>query len=271
VSIRWPHSCPWDSLLLAVLIGLPAVVEAGQAESPSCVLPARHAGVTFPVELVEDSWACRLQPLTSNYTTANKIGPVRTPLPEEVYGYLLDHPPMAAHLVNRLDIGLYKATAYAPNVFWGSDGEGTEGVVHLVYRDRFTRIYYLEGRHDGTFLPSVTGKAVALIRIQPVQEVNGRDAVETTLVAYLRLNNRFLSGAMSILRPLIGQVVTRQFMKAFHAADRLSEVMRQDPDRVLFEATDPPSLPDEQVAFLKRLLSNPGVTGHVTESMQTFP
>ncbi len=271
MSVRRPHFYPWDSLLLVILIGLPAVVEAGQAESRSCVLPARHAGVTFPVELVEDSWACRLQPITSNYTTANKIGPVRTPLSEEIYGYLLDHPPMAAHLVNRLDIGLYKAAVYAPNVFWASDGEGTEGVAQLVYRDRFTRIYYLEGRHDGTFLPSVTGKAVALIRIQPVQEVNGRDAVEATLVTYLQLNNRFLSGVMSILRPLIGKVVTRQFMKAFHAADRLSEFMRLDPARVLFEATDPPSLPDEQVAFLKRVLSNPAVTGHAVQSMQTFP
>jgi hypothetical protein len=271
VSIRRPHFYTWSSLLLALLVGPSAAAVAGQAESNSCILPARHAGVTFSVELVEESWACRLQPITSNYTTANKIGPVRTALSEEVYGYLLDHPPMAAHLVNRLDIGLYKAATQAPNVFWGSDGEGTEGVARLVYRDRSTRIYYLEGRHDGTFLPSVTGKAVALFKIQPVEGANGSDAVETTLVTYLQLNNRFLSGMMSLLRPLIGKVVTRQFMKAFHAADRLSEVMRHDPDRVLFEATDPPPLPDDQVAFLKRILSDARLTGHATESMQIFP
>ena len=253
------------------MIGLPLVVEAGQAESESCVLPARHAGVMFPVEQVKDSWACRLQPITSNYTTANKIGPVRTTLTEEVYGYLLDHPPMAAHLVNRLDLGLYKAAAKAPDVFWGTDGEGTEGIAQLVYRDRFTRIYYLEGRHDGTFLPSVTGKAVALLRIQPVQGLNGSAAVDTTIVAYLQLDNRLLSGVMSILRPLIGKVVTRQFMKAFHAADRLGELMRHDPERVLFEAMDPPPLPDDQVTFLRRVLSHPRLTGHATESILTFP
>jgi hypothetical protein len=271
VTVQRPFFHTWDSLLLAIVIGLPLVVEAGQAEMDSCILPARHAGVMFPVEHVEDSWACRLQPITSNYTTANKIGPVRTALTEEVYGYLLDHPPMAAHLVNRLDLGLYKATAKASDVFWGTDGEGTEGVVQLVYRDRFTRIYYLEGRHDGTFLPPVTGKAVALLRIQPVQGLNGSAAVETTLVAYLQLDNRFLSGVLSVLRPLIGKVVTRQFMKAFHAADRLGELMRQDPERVLFEAMDPPPLPDDQVAFLKHVLSNPQFTGPAMESTLTFP
>jgi hypothetical protein len=30
--------------------------------------------------------------------------------------------------------------------------------------------------------------------------------------------------------------------------------MRQRPDRVLFEATDPPALPDEDVAYLKEAL-----------------
>lgn len=270
MTIRRPLFYVWHSLLV-IVIGVSLVVEMAHAESDPCPLSSRHAGVIFPVEHVDDSWACRLQPITNNYTTANKIGPVRTALTEEIYGYLLDHPPMAAHLVNRLDLGLYKAAAKAPDTFWASDGEGTEGVAQLVYRDRFTRIYYLEGRHDGTLLPSVTGKAVALLRIQPVQGLNGSAAMDTTLVAYLRLDNRFLSGVMSVLRPLIGKVVTRQFMKAFHAADRLGDLMRHDPGRVLFEAMDPPPLPDDQVAFLKQVLSNPQFTGHETESMQPFP
>ena len=258
--------------LLAAAIGLAGGIETAGAESdPACGLSSGHAGVTFPVEQVERAWACRLYPIISNYTTANKIGPIRTPLPEEVYDYLLDHPSMAAHLVNRLDIGLYKAEARALNVFWGTDGEGTDGVVRLVYRDQRTRIYYLEGRHDGTFLPPVTGKAVALLRVQPVPEPNGHEAVDTTVVAYLKLDNRVLSGVMSLLRPLIGNVISRQFMKAFHAADRLSELMRQDPDRVLFEAVDPPSLPSDEVAFLSRALSNLRSTGSVTETKQLLP
>ncbi|HET6673683.1 MAG TPA: hypothetical protein VFG71_00015 [Nitrospiraceae bacterium] len=258
--------------VLAVAIGFAGGIEAAGVESDHvCGLASAHAGVTFPVERVERAWACRLQPIVSNYTTANKIGPIRTSLPEEVYDYLLDHPPMAAHLVNRLDIGLYKAEARALNVFWGTDGEGTEGVVRLVYRDQRTRIYYLEGRHDGTFLPPVTGKAVALFRIQPVPQPKGNEAVDTTVVAYLKLDNRVLSGVMSLLRPLIGNVISRQFMKAFHAADRLSELMRQDPDRVLFEAADAPSLPADEVAFLSRALSNLRFTAPITETKQPLP
>jgi hypothetical protein len=257
-------------VLLVIMIGLPAVIDAGQTQSASCTLPTRHAGMTFPVEQVASSWACRLQPIMTNYTTANKIGPIRTPLPEEVYFYLLDHPSMAAALVNRLDLGLYKAAMLGPGRFWGSDGEGTEGVVELVYEDRATRMYYLEGFHDGTLLPQVTGKAVVLLSIRPVKESNGADAIETTVVSYAQLNSRVLSGILSLIRPLVGRVVIGRFMKGFATADRLSQVMRLDPDRVLFEATDPPSLPDEEVAFLRQALRILMISDRLTETTAPF-
>lgn len=250
--------------LLAIVVGLAWAIEAAGAGSDhACALPSRHAGVSFPVEQVATSWTCRLQPIMTDYTTANRIGPVRTPLPEDVYFYLMDHPSTAAALVNRLDLGLYKAVMESPGRFWASDGEGTEGLVQLVYEDRTTRIYYLEGSHDGTLLPQVTGKAVVLLMIRPVRELQGAGMgmMDTTVVSYAKLDSRILSGIMSLLRPLLGRVVTRQFMKGFETVDRLSQIMRNDPERVLFEATDPPSLPDAEVALLKQALSilrNPG-------------
>ena len=89
--------------------GLAVLASVGRTESDRCSLPAHHAGVVFPLDQVEAAWACRLEPIVTHYTTANKVGPQRTPLPQPVFLYLLDHPVMAAMLINRLDLGLYKA------------------------------------------------------------------------------------------------------------------------------------------------------------------
>ena len=97
------------SVSLMVVIGLSVTIYTSLAQSETCSVPSQHAGVTFPVEQVEADWACRLQPIISNYTTANKLGPLSTPLPETVYLYLLDHPTMAAALVNRLGIARYQS------------------------------------------------------------------------------------------------------------------------------------------------------------------
>ena len=243
--------------LLGVVLttGLTALVPVGQTESDRCSLPVHHAGVVFPLDQVEVAWACRLEPIVTHYTTANKVGPQRTPLPHPVFLYLLDHPVMAAMLVNRLDLGLYKAEQREQGEFWATDGEGTEGIVHPLFRDPATRIYYVEGSHDGRFLPRVSGKAVVLLRLHPVTDNRGVESIDSTMVTYLRLDNRFLSGMLSLLRPLIGNVVNRQLLKAFDAARRLGGAMREHPGQVLFEATDPPGLPDAEVAFLKAAIA----------------
>ncbi len=219
-----------------------------------CRLPSQHAGVTFPMEQVEGQWTCRLHPIMSQYTTANKIGPIRTTLPHGMYRFLLDHPTMAATLINRLDLALYRAEVRGPNRYWGNDGEGAEGMIELVYQDRTTRLYYLEGSQDGRVLPHLTGKAVLLLRMHAVKNADGTEAMDTTMVAYTRLDNRVLSGLVSLLRPLVGGTVTRKLMKGVETVNQLSRIMRREPDRVLIEATDPPGLPKEEVASLRNAL-----------------
>ncbi len=228
---------------------------SGHAQAESCHIAPQHAGVTFPVEHVDPAWVCRLQPIIDDFTTANKVGPVRTPLQESVYVYLLDRPPVAAALVNRLELGLYKAEQRGPGRYWGNDGEGTEGLVELVYQDLRHRLYYLEGSHHSTLLPHVTGKAVVLLSMAPVKDAAGHEAVETTLVSYTRLDNRILAGFVSLLRPLVGRTVSRKLMKGVEAVNQLGLEMRRHPDRVLFEASDPPPLPPEDVEFLKQALA----------------
>lgn len=245
-----------DALSLLVVIGLSATIYSSLAQSETCSLPSEHAGMTFPVEQVEAGWACRLQPIISHYTTVNKVGPLRTDLPESLFRNLLDRPPLAASLINRLDLGLYKSEARGPGRFWGYDGEGTEGIVQLVYHDRISRIYYLEGSHDSRLLPSISGKAVLFLRMSPVKDADGIDAMDSTMVSYTKLDNRFLSGVVSLLRPFIGGTVRRKWSKGIDTVNRLSHLMRQDPNRVLFEAMDPPALPDDDVAFVKQALEN---------------
>ena len=267
----WLCSRRAGSLSLIVVIGLSTTIYSSLAQSGTCVLPSQHAGVTFPVELIGANWACRLQPIISHYTTANKLGPLRTPLPEAVYLYFLDHPPMAAALVNRLNLGLYRAEMRGPGRYWANDGEGTEGIVQLVYQDRTSRVYYLEGSYDSRFLSHITGKAVVLLRMNHVTDSNGVETMDSTLVSYTRLDNRWLAGIVSFLRPVAGSAVKRKLAKGVDTVNRLSQVMRQQPDRVVSEATKSPALSSDEVAFLKYALVNLRHPSGATQSRTSSP
>jgi hypothetical protein len=253
------------------VIWLATSLYASSGQSETCVLSPDHAGLTFPLEKVDPDWACRLQEIIGNYTTANKLGPLRTPLPEAVYVYLLDRPPMAATLVNRLGIAPYQAEMRGPGRYWATDGEGTGGIVQLVHQDRTSRIYYLEGSHNSRFLPDVTGKAVVLLRINPVTDSDGAETVESTLVTYARLNNRLLSGFVSLFRSLVSSMVTRKLTQGVDSVNRLSPMILQQPDRVLSEAMKPPALPSDEVDFLKHLLVNVRHLSGAVPSRTTSP
>lgn len=256
---------------LAVAIGLEVILHASIGRADSCVLSPQQAGVTFPVERINPDWTCRLQSIVANYTTASTVGPIRAALSESMYQYLLDRPPLAAALINRLDLAPYKSEERGLGRFWGDDGDGTEGIVQLVYQDRTSRIYYLEGSHDSRLLPHITGKAVVFLRMNPVKDTNKMESMDSTMISYTKLDNRILSGLVSLLRPLIGGTVARELRKGVETVNRLGQVMRQHPDRVLFEAMDPPALPDEDVVFLHEALGSPRNSGLVIQQKTLTP
>ena len=250
---------------LFILVGAGAWLNQPGAEF--CTLSPQHAGLAFPVENIDATWACRIKVVIDNHVTANTIGPLRTAMPESTYLYFLDRPPLAAALINRLDLADYKAETRGPNRWWGNDGEGTEGFVQLVYRDRTSRVYYLEGRHHSRLLPNMSGKAVVFLRMRPVQG----DAMESTMVSYAMLDNRVLSGLVSLLRPLIGNTIIRKLAKGVDVVNRLGLEMRQHPDRVIFEATDPPPVAEDDVLFLKHALAGTPVSPLAGQSKSTKP
>ena len=258
-------------LSVLVTVWLSATFSSGLAHSATCVLSSQHEGMTFPVEQIETRWVCPLQSIVSDYTTVNKVGPIQVQLPEPVYRYLLDRPPMAAVLINRLDLSLYTSEARGPGRFWCNDGEGTEGIIELLYQDSTNRIYYVEGSHRSTLLPDITAKAVVFLNMSPVQDGQGTNLVETTLVAYAKLDNSLLAGLVSLIRPLVERTVIRKLTKGVTVVNRLGQEMSQHPDRVLLKATDPPSLQDDEVAFLKQALENLSHSSSATPAKAPSP
>ncbi len=258
-------------LSLLVVVWLATTIHSIQAQGEACPVSSLHAEVSFSIEKVDPDWACRLQDIIGHYSITTKVGPLRTGLSESLYRDLLDRPPLTATLINRLDLGLYKSEMRGPGRFWGNDGEGTEGIVQLVYESRTARIYYLEGSHESRLLPNITGKAVVFLKMDQVTDADGMEAMDSTMVSYARLDNRFLSGVVTVLRPFIGGTVKRKLTKGVETVNRLSVLMRLHPDRVLFEAMDPPALPDEDVAFVRQALESMPHPSGATTSRTTSP
>jgi hypothetical protein len=253
ISAALPQPGPMAHMRIA-WICMVVLLSAGYGRAETCTLSPDHAGLTFPVERVDPVWACRLQSIIQNNSIESKLGPIHTALSGVLYQYLLDHPPFTATMIRRLNLGLYQSEGRGLGRFWGDDGEGSKGIVELVYEDPLSRIYFLEGTHESRLLPHVTGRAVVFLRIDVTGDANGYETTVSTLVAYTKLDNPFLSGLVFLLHPLVSRIATSRLQKGVETVDRLGRLMREDPQRVLSEAERQPALPEQHVAFLKQVL-----------------
>ncbi len=220
------------SVLIAsfLLLGLVAERSAEQ-----CQIAEEQGGIKFPVDRLDAASRCLIEPVVTGYTTSGLISPVQTPITQELYEYLLDRPVMMASLVQRLGLGTYQVTPRGQNRFWANDGEGTQGLFTLLYQDQINRIYHIDGYHEGQVFPMVRAKAVVFMRILSAMTQDGHPAVETALIAYTQLDDPILAGLVRILRPLIGEAVTRVLAKGFEVTNQLGSFIAQNPGRIVQE------------------------------------
>ncbi len=243
-GLRTPAVLVWWAATVAVLL-VAGPVAPLRAEP--CRVTLEQDRFTFPVEHLEPAALCLIEPIVNRPTTSGSIGPITAPIPQALYAYLLDHPVITAALVERLGLGTYQFTVKGQGQFWGNDGDGTQGLLTLLYQDQTARLYHIDGYHEGHLFPMVRAKAVVFLRVAPMMTTEGHPAVETSLVAYTRLNDPVLSALLSLLTPLVGETVVRKLTKAFDATTQLGMVMAKEPARLIQEVNSLPMIqPDDQ-------------------------
>lgn len=168
----------------------------------------------------------------------------------QLYQYLLDRPPLIASLTERLGLSTYQFTAREQNQFWVNDGEGTQGLLTLVYLDSTHRIYHIDGYHEGQVFPMVRAKAAVFMHLTPATTSDGYPVVQVSLMAYTKLDDALLAGLVRILRPMIGEAVTRKLSRGFEVTNQLGAAIAQDRDRVVQQASLVPWLSIEDLQTL---------------------
>lgn len=238
---------------LAAACSLPPAPSAA-AIPEACQVVAEQDGARFPVEQLDPDTRCRLGAVVNHATTVGAVGPLRTSIPPSLYEFLLDRPVLIAALGHRLGLGHYQFTAKGPDQFWGDDGEGTQGLLSLVQRTGSSRIYHIDGYHEGHVFPMVKARAVVFVNVLPVTASDGSVSVDTSLRAYTRLNDPVLSGLLWMLRPLISETVTQKLAQAFEVTTQVGNALAADFRRILQDlAALPFSDRQEQHAFIEHL------------------
>jgi len=241
---------------LAGLLSATLLAGTTPAVAETCLVSPDQGGMRFPVERMDAAALCLVSAVTSKPTTAGSVGPLRTPIPQPLYEYLLDHPLLIASLTQKLGMGNYQVTRKGPQQFWGADGDGTQGLLSLVQREGTSRVYHIDGYHEGRFFPLVLAKAVVFLKISPAALPDGHQAVDTSMMVYTRLNDPILASLVWMLRPLVGEAVTRKLTRGFEVTTQIGAAIAQNPDRILQAVPSLPQMDQQEQRTFSALLQN---------------
>ena len=182
------------------------------------------------------------------------LGPVDTPLPLDLANFLLDHPDIAAFVVHRHRIAPYRITMKSATESLADDGEGTKGVIVLLKRAEHERTYFGDGVHESKVFPPIHATALVVMRVAEPNTADCRPSVRSSFKVYVKLRSRVLSAAAKTVRVFVRKKVGQIFSKAFLAADKVGQLIAEDPDGISKEIASYPSISAQDRAQFLELI-----------------
>lgn len=211
------------SVLLSVCSAVGAVACDVRLDDPEAV---------FPLEKMDRPALCRMAPIVNDYTTHRTIPSFHTPIAKAVYDFMLDHMVLSSALARTLGLAGYRITRVGPAAFQGDDGQGSEGLITLLYQDTTRRVYHIQGSHHGRVIPLITGEAVILLNYHVRVGADGREQVETRITSYSRIDNPVIAALVKVFQPILRSVVNDKLVQGFLVVHNLGELMAADPEQV---------------------------------------
>jgi len=219
-----------------------------------CGLHRHDLGLGFPLDKMERHALCRLAGVINDPTTSHVNPPVLVPVRMPIYDFLLDHVVLSAALVRQFALGDYRVQRLGAQGYHGEDGQGSEALFDLLYRDSTLRVYYIQGSYHGKVFPLITGKAIVTLTSQTRSGNDGKASLETRIRVYSRLDSPMLATLVKVLRPFLRGVINGKLIGPFLAVQRLGELIAADPEQVYRQAETMVELDKAELETLRVLL-----------------
>lgn len=172
---------------------------------------------------------------------------------KEVFDFLIEHPDFAANVARVLKEGKYRVRQ-TPAGYEADDGHGAHGFFKPVITDGDRRVFYLEGRYDRLFLPTLSGRLVLVLETVHRAHPGGTTYAEARVAAFLRLDNALIETLARVIEPFSRSLLDHRIRRFFRHVERVSQRAYDDPEGLAEELASHPDLPAERVAQFRQVL-----------------
>jgi hypothetical protein len=224
-------------LAVVLLLGL-TTVATGQ---PSVLWPAFLASRDdFPPDVVSS-----VEHVWSEQTLSRTVQARLARVPFEVYLAFVDTPDVTAAAARFKGLARYEVEPIDDDRYVADDRDGARGVYRVLVREPTRRVMMSWGQHSGRVLGTVSGSALTILDFTPRD-----DAVEPTLTAYVRIDNRVAAAIARLVAPLFGYLADRKLAETIDVSAGVAEWAMAHPAEFCAWLAQEPSRPARRARIL---------------------
>ncbi len=180
-------------------------------------------------------------------------------VPFDVYVAFLDTPEVTAAAARFRKLATYEVRALDADRYWGTDGDGAQGVAQVLRREPRRRVILSQGQQTGWILGAIRGSTLTVLDLEP-----RGDGVNPSLTAYVHIDNRVAASVTRLLVASFGLLADRKLGEGLRVT---AEVAEWAVDRSggfcewLAREPVPPMRRDRILAVLPWCAADPASTG----------
>jgi hypothetical protein len=174
-----------------------------------------------------------------------------------VYEFLLERLPLASTIGRALKLSPYIVKTIGPKAYWSTDQKGLKGTFDELVAGDGRRVYLARGRYDGRWLRGLTGRAVIVLRYEPISNSDGQAAVANNVHFFVRMDDVFFQAMARILGSLLQGLMEGKLRRAVNSAKELTERLASDPQSVYKVMSETSSVTQDERQEFARLFLMP--------------
>jgi hypothetical protein len=229
----------------AAAVGLPLVlVGSARATWPTAALPPD----------LPESEHVRLRQVTEHVSVSARSSGNAFRLRRDLFEFLLDHPELATHVIQALQVGRYRIWR-EPDGLWLDDRAGALVQFQVVYAAPGSRVFFMQGRYQPPVLPAIYGRVVAVLEYTVEPAGDGKSLITPAMASFVRIDNAVLGVIARLFTAIIAPRATKVTNRIVVDIARTARVIDSDPDRVDAALQARPDVPARDLAEFRRLLA----------------
>jgi len=150
-----------------------------------------------------------------------------------VYRYFVDHPDVVVSIWRALNVSQYQMKQTGAQDYEADSGDGTLGVLEVLYRDENHQIVLCQGEMTSPILKrKIRSQAILHLVSVPSTDRNGRTFVTHRVDMFVAFPNQGFGAAAKLTKPFSSLIIDRNFQEVSLFVQMMSLAMMHQPDWV---------------------------------------